>query len=274
MKAWGQTVSIGVRLLIVASALTTVACAKSNPDTRNSQPPVLHAAADDGHSGRLSARLIATPDESIGRGLHHLYLGVDTGRDGSIYVPQSYQPGHPAPLLVFFHGNRGDKTGSLDLLADEAERTGTILLLPESRLRTWDRIIGHAFGPDLLFVDAALKLVFKSLSIDAAHVAVGGFSDGASYSLSVGLTNGDLFTHVVAFSPGQSSPAQRTGQPRVFIMHGVEDDVLPIDECSREIVPALRKDGYDVTYEEFHGLHLVVDEEKTKMFDWFLGATP
>lgn len=29
-----------------------------------------------------------------------------------------------------------------------------------------------------------------------------GFSDGASYALSLGLPNGNLFSHIVAFSPG------------------------------------------------------------------------
>ncbi len=55
-----------------------------------------------------------------------------------------------------------------------------------------------------------------------------GFSDGASYALSIGLTNGDLFTHVVAFSPGFASPVTYTGKPPVFVSHGTHDEVLPI----------------------------------------------
>jgi phospholipase/carboxylesterase len=40
-------------------------------------------------------------------------------------------------------------------------------------------------------------------------VALGGFSDGASYALSLDLTNGDLFASLIAFSPGfiQLDPA-------------------------------------------------------------------
>jgi phospholipase/carboxylesterase len=59
-------------------------------------------------------------------------------------------------------------------------------------------------------------------------LAVEGFSDGASYALSIGLTNGDLFTHVVAFSPGFASPVAYTGKPPVFVSHGTHDEVLPI----------------------------------------------
>jgi phospholipase/carboxylesterase len=33
--------------------------------------------------------------------------------------------------------------------------------------------------------------------------------------------------------------------------------VLPIDRCSRRIVPVLEKRGYDVSYHEFTGGHAV-----------------
>jgi phospholipase/carboxylesterase len=66
------------------------------------------------------------------------------------------------------------------------------------------------------------------LAVDAGRLAVEGFSDGASYALSIGLTNGDLLTHVVAFSPGFASPVAYTGKPPVFVSHGTHDEVLPI----------------------------------------------
>src|SRR3712207_7974813 len=50
-----------------------------------------------------------------------------------------------------------------------------------------------------------------------------GFSDGASYALSLGIPNGDLFTHLVAFSPGFAAPDGQRGHPRVFVGHGVDD---------------------------------------------------
>jgi len=44
-----------------------------------------------------------------------------------------------------------------------------------------------------------------------------GFSDGASYALSVGITNGDLFTHVIAFSPGFVAPARQQETISVYL---------------------------------------------------------
>jgi phospholipase/carboxylesterase len=77
----------------------------------------------------------------------------------------------------------------------------------------------------------------------------------ASYGLSLGIANGDLFRHVLAWSPGFAALATRVGTPRVFVSHGTGDRVLPIDRCSRRLVPTLRDSGYDVDYREFSGGH-------------------
>jgi phospholipase/carboxylesterase len=75
--------------------------------------------------------------------------------------------------------------------------------------------------------------------------------------VSLGIANGDLFTHLIAFSPGFAAPDAQIGRPAVFVTHGVEDRVLPIDRCSRRLVPRLRSAGYDVAYTEFDGGHIV-----------------
>ncbi|MDP9444002.1 MAG: hypothetical protein M3P83_06510 [Actinomycetota bacterium] len=106
----------------------------------------------------------------------------------------------------------------------------------------------------------------------AAHpvgtIAVGGFSDGASYALSLGIGNGDVFDAVVAFSPGFAAPLVRHGRPRVFVSHGRRDPVLPIERCSRRLVPQLRSSGYDVTYREFDDGHVVPDHVVAEAAGW------
>jgi phospholipase/carboxylesterase len=47
-------------------------------------------------------------------------------------------------------------------------------------------------------IDRCLRSVFERYAIDAA-LAIGGFSNGASYAVSLGVDNGELFTHVIAF---------------------------------------------------------------------------
>ena len=143
------------------------------------------------------------------------------------------------------------------------------LLAPASRERTWDLLVGRRYGPDLALIDRALEQTFSRYAIDPARLAIGGFSDGASYALSLGITNGDLFTHVLAFSPGFMVPAGQTGSPRIFVSHGTRDRVLPIDRCSHRIVPSLKRDGYDVHYREFDGGHTILPEIALEAVGWF-----
>jgi phospholipase/carboxylesterase len=84
---------------------------------------------------------------------------------------------------------------------------------------------------------------------------VGGFSDGASYGISLGLINADLFSSVVAFSPGFVIEGTPHSKPRIFISHGTNDHILPIDRCGRRIASGLKGSGYDVTFREFDGDH-------------------
>jgi phospholipase/carboxylesterase len=186
-------------------------------------------------------------------------LGLDGRRDGAFLVPAGLDPAKPAPLIVALHGAGGIATQMLDLLAVQAERQGMIVLAPESRGSTWDVLTG-GYGPDVAFIDRALTKIFQLHPIDPSRVALSGFSDGASYALSLGVINGELFDHILAFSPGFMAPTSTADTPRIFISHGVHDEVLPIDPCSRRIVPALRQAGYDVEYHEFDGGHVVPPE--------------
>lgn len=218
--------------------------------------------------GRLLAR---PPSEAsfapTGPGVHA--LGLTPRRDGLVAVPDDYSHDRPAPLVVMLHGAGGDARGTVALIQPQAGDRGVLVLAPESRGRTWDVLAG-GFGPDVEFVDRALEHVFARYSVDERRIAVGGFSDGASYALSLGMTNGDLFGHVLAFSPGFAAPGRPHGSPRVFVSHGTGDRVLRIDPTSRRLVPRLRAGGYEVVYREFDGGHTVPAEMVSEALDRFL----
>lgn len=182
-------------------------------------------------------------------------LGLGRGRDGLLHVPSGYRPDRPAPLMVFLHGAHGSARSALAPLQPVTGEAGIVLLVVDSRGGTWDMIASRRFGPDVAFLDRALGLAFERCAIDPARVALAGFSDGASYALSLGLANGDLFPHLIAFSPGFSAPPERRGKPRIYVSHGTRDTILPIETCSRRIVPRLQDQAYDVLYREFDGPH-------------------
>jgi predicted esterase len=167
------------------------------------------------------------------------------------------------------HGAGGQAEHGLALLRKFADDNNLILLAPASRAPTWDIIAGNAFGPDVIFIDQALKQAFEHYAVDPAKIAIGGFSDGASYALCLGLTNGDLFTHIIAFSPGFAHTLEKKGKPAVFISHGMNDRVLPIDPCSRRIVPQLKRQGLEVLYQEFKGGHEIPSQISNTAIEWF-----
>jgi phospholipase/carboxylesterase len=197
-------------------------------------------------------------------------LGFETHRDGLVYEPASYRAGTPAPLMLLFHGAGGSASRSAAWSA-LADALGVVVLAPDSRdERSWDAVVGD-WGPDLEFVARALRHTVDRWSIDRRRMCVAGFSDGASYALSFGIGAGDVFSHVAAFSPGFMRPRDARGLPRIFISHGVDDPVMPIDETSRRFVPALRKLGYEVTYREYEGRHAVPEPVVREAFAWFVG---
>jgi predicted esterase len=214
-------------------------------------------------TGRLSARPVAERT-TLSPGAH--VLGREFGRDdGIIYVPHGVDPAQRLPFAVMMHGGGGNSM-RMDFTLPLAEDYGVVLLLPQSRKGVWDAVVGE-FGADVTFLDGALAQVFSGCAIDPARVTLGGLSDGATYALALGLLNGDLFTQLVAFSPGFLKQVDRNGKPRVFVSHGTRDIVFHIYR-GREVVRQLREEGYDVTYREFEGGHEVPDAIAREAFAW------
>jgi len=79
-----------------------------------------------------------------------------------------------------------------------------------------------------------------------------------------------MFRHIMAFSPGFMIQLGQQGRPRIFMAHGVDDRVLPIETCSRRIRPQLQAAGYDVTFHDFADGHTVPPEIAAEALRWWL----
>jgi predicted esterase len=270
-----QKTDIGLRLRrrhLLGMFLVGITGAIESACTTNSMERITSMRTDKPQNqdrASINGRLLARPTQPTGTAPSGLQpLGLSTKRDGFLYVPKNYQASRPAPLVVMLHGAGGDARGGLTPFQNLADATGLILLAPASRRQTWDVLVG-GYDPDIALIDQALAQTFSRYAVDSTRIAIEGFSDGASYALSVGITNGDLFSHVIAFSPGFMAPASQVGEPRLFISHGTQDSVLPIDPCSRKIVSQVRGAGYDVVYREFDGPHIIPPAIIDSALDWF-----
>ena len=252
---------MGALARLPAAALAIFLGAACMSETKVPTP----AAKADARAGELSARPSA-PSRSGQVGLREIGTGV------LLYVPESYNPAQPMPLVVMLHGAGGTAQHSLDLVQRYADKHGFLLLAPNSQESSWDIISRRSYGPDVTRIDAALEELFATYAVDLKRVAIAGFSDGASYALSLGVINGELFSHVIAFSPGFMAPTRGVGSPHVFVSHGVQDRVLPIEQCSRRLVPLLERTGYKVDYVEFPGGHVVPAELAEAAFANFVAG--
>jgi phospholipase/carboxylesterase len=212
---------------------------------------------------RLESRPGAGPARCLDPGVHALDVG--RGAEALLAVPPG-EPG-PRPLLVFFHGAGATAAQSIAAVGGNTEEAGALLLAPTSVSTTWD-LLAHGWGRDVAVLDAALEQVAGTCAV--SRTAFGGFSDGASYALSLGLANGDLADAVLAFSPGFAAPPSVVGRPRIWISHGTDDRVLPVEACGRRVARALTAEGYAVVYEEFDGGHVVPPSLVRAALDWWV----
>jgi predicted esterase len=252
-----------MRVLVPAVLLSLGGCMQAVPASEAD-------VRADASAGELAARPGTPVSTETRTGMRQLGAGE---KAALLYVPKGYVPKNAMPLIVMLHGAGGSGRHAIDLVTAAADKLGFIILAPSSRAASWDVISSRRYGADVVSIDAALKQVFANYAVDPERLAVGGFSDGASYALSLGIANGGLFSHIIAFSPGFMAPTRAQGQPRIFISHGVQDQVLPIQMCSRKIVPRLKAAGYAVDYREFQGGHSVPPQLARAAYDALAGAT-
>lgn len=208
-----------------------------------------------------------TPTQTIADG--YTTLGLATPRDGFIYVPTSYDPAEPARLLVLLHGAGGDRTQWMTPEIESfADLDGVVILATESRHDTWDVAFLGRYDPDVAFLNEALEWTFERVNVDRTLIAIGGFSDGASEALGIGIANAGLFRKIIAFTPSVYSVPFARGTPDVFLSHGTQDEIAPFDHSRDRIVPILRNNGMDVNFFVFEGGHSMPPSVQSAAFQW------
>jgi phospholipase/carboxylesterase len=190
-----------------------------------------------------------------------------TGSNAYAYVPASVTA--PAPLVVLLHGAGGDARSFISQFRREADERGIILLSVQSTGRTWAQRKPNEGEADVDSIKAAVGGL--KAPVDPGRRTVMGFSDGASYALSIGMAYPGLFRTIVAFSPGYAfAPSEPDTEQRLFIAHSGRDPILPA-ENTRRMAEELERAGYSPQVHWFNGGHEIDPALKKVAFDFALG---
>ena len=175
-----------------------------------------------------------------------------------------------APLLVLLHGAGGDARSFINQFERDADERGFILLSVQSSGRTWAQRKPKDGEADVANIKAAVAILSSTKSVDDHRVTVIGFSDGASYALSVGMAYPGMFRSIVAFSPGYAfAPSNLDTKQRIFISHSRRDPILPADN-TRRMVEGLERAGFAPEVHWFNGGHEIDPQLKKAAFDFAL----
>lgn len=217
----------------------------------------------------LAARLAEAPDRDD-VGVAHVEGEAGPRGGFSIYVPETYSPEAPMPLVMALHGGAGNGRGFLWSWLREARGLGAILIAPTAIGETWALQGPDVDTPNLKRI---LERVGRNWTIDPDRLLLTGMSDGGTFSYVSGLEGGP-FTHLApasaAFHPmlaQMADPERLAGLP-IFISHGARDWMFPVD-MAREAAAALEAAGADVTYREIEDLsHAYPRELNVEILAW------
>ena len=228
------------------------------------------------------------------------------GRNFGYYVPDSYDPSTPTPLLFMFHGMGGDSSEQSGGSAENgyygwqttAHQNGFIVLFPESLgyFKTWD-LGGGGSSSDLSFVDDMIGWASTNYNISESQIFTTGHSWGAYFSYYVATFRSDDIAAFGAHSGGlggafflgstPSVPSGPSPTPALngIVLHAVDDGIVPYSN-SQNLYDDLVANGHNV-YDDGIGADGIIEvdgwgpdnhryrkQHNQTQWDFFLSVAP
>lgn len=208
------------------------------------------------------------------------FVKLEQGAGSAILLtPDEIDEGRRYPLFTVLHGAGRQDEMLAKAYRDEPEKRRAFFLIPRSALPTWD-LIASRERPDLDFLEYAYDLVYRRYPIDPLQQAMIGYSDGASYALSVGLCNSTMFSALMVWAAGflvlDEPTAERFGleipepRPRIYLEYGTHDELFDFETVALPMRANLEKAGFDVTFSvDEGGRHWPSGSFHREALDWY-----
>lgn len=226
------------------------------------------------------------------------FVHVEQGESRAILLtPEEIDPERRYPLITVLHGAGRQDEILARAYRDEPDRRQALFLIPRSFHPTWDLIacnerwklaaaggreadVSGSLRPDLDFLEYAYDLIWRRYPIDLERQGLVGYSDGASYALSYGLSNPQIFRAVMAWAAGfavldidgPGAEERDLQKPDVLLEYGTHDPLFPFEQIALPMRARLEASGYTVEFQvDQGGRHWPPSDVQPEALDWFFG---
>ncbi len=210
------------------------------------------------------------PRAALGPGDHEQRLLVDDEvRTYRVHVPEKYDPGRPAPVVLALHGATmtGELMAGFCGLNDKSDEAGFIVVYPDGTGKKpflfwnaggdWE---GVGRRPDdVAFIGKLLDDLATQVNVDPKRVYACGMSNGAMMCYRLAAEMSD---RIAAIAPVAGTVAVEESEPKrpvpVIHFHGTNDKMVPFTTAAGRARPSFR--GMSVadsiqTWLKFDGCH-------------------
>lgn len=117
-------------------------------------------------------------------------------------------------------------------------------------------------------IKSTLDIIIQKYEIPYSEMLIGGFSQGGMVATHIGLTQKIGFKGVISMSSRLlKHDMQITNQSPVFISHGLNDQVISVEE-GRKSRDILEKSGCAVSYKEYSMAHEIKQDTIGDLKEW------
>jgi polyhydroxybutyrate depolymerase len=151
-----------------------------------------------------------------------------------LYVPKSYDPAKPTPLVISLHAAAGWPAQQRNLsrwnpLADEQ---GFLVVYPSGSdvPKIWHVGRGAGLMRDVRFIAALIDTLEAAYNIDPTRIYANGISNGGAMAFVLSCTLSDRIAAVGLVAPAQTLPASWCTDRRpvpLIAFHGAADPIVP-----------------------------------------------